>query len=111
MAHSEETEANSTDTLEENESLAADEEREEGESGFETMNDDCNHNKPEHKLEKTENYREPTVGTVMMTGENNELPDTLVSPTEEALEDLISIIPQLHNSTDDLRYGCIPSWR
>ena len=28
---------------------------------------------------------------------------TMISPTEEALEDLLSIIPQLHSGTGELR--------
>ena len=29
---------------------------------------------------------------------------TMISPTEEALEDLLSIIPQLHSGSGELRY-------
>lgn len=34
----------------------------------------------------------------------DEITETLVSPTEEALEDLLSIIPQLHKGTGELRF-------
>ena len=42
--------------------------------------------------------------------EKDEFAETLVSPTEEALEDLLSIIPQLHKGTGELRYVFLPKF-
>ena len=72
-------------------------------SDYETLTEDSSH----IPSDTPETGNDTEAGNAPATGNEQELEkgefETLVSPTEEALEDLLSIIPQLHTGTGELR--------